>query len=53
MPVSLATQEAEIRRTAVRTQPRQIAQETLSSKYPSLKGQAEWLKVKALSSKLP
>jgi hypothetical protein len=30
MPVILATQEAEIRRISVRSQPGQIAQETLS-----------------------
>jgi hypothetical protein len=32
MPVILATQEAEIRRIAVRSQPRQIVHETLSQK---------------------
>jgi hypothetical protein len=50
MPVILATQEADIRRITVRSQPRQIVLETLSRKYPSQKGLAEWLKVKALSS---
>jgi hypothetical protein len=36
-PVILAIQEAEIRRTAVRSQPRQIAFKTLSQKNPSQK----------------
>jgi hypothetical protein len=35
MPVILATQEAEIRRTAVQSQPRQIVHEPLSRKNPS------------------
>jgi hypothetical protein len=34
MPVILATQEAEIRRIAVQSQPGQIVQETLSQKKP-------------------
>jgi hypothetical protein len=34
MPVTLATQEAEIRRTEVQSQPRQIVYETLSWKKP-------------------
>jgi hypothetical protein len=50
IPVILATQETEIRRIAVQSQPRQIVHETLSRKYSSQKGLAEWLKVKALSS---
>jgi hypothetical protein len=50
MPVILATQEAEIRRIMIRSQPREIVRETLFCKYPSQKGQTEWLKVKALSS---
>jgi plasmid maintenance system antidote protein VapI len=49
-PVILATQEAEIRRTAGQSQPGEIVHETLSRKYPSQKGLAERLKVKALSS---
>jgi hypothetical protein len=49
-PAILATQEAEIRRILVRSQPRQIVLETLSQKKPSQKGLAEWLKVKALGS---
>jgi hypothetical protein len=49
-PVILATQEAEIRRLTVRSQPGQIVHETLSQKHPSQKGLAEWLEVKALSS---
>jgi hypothetical protein len=35
MPVILATQEAEIRRIAVLSQPGQIVHETLSQKNPS------------------
>jgi hypothetical protein len=34
MAVILATQEAEIRRITVRSQPRQIVRETLSQKKP-------------------
>jgi hypothetical protein len=37
MSVILATQEAEIRRIVVQSQPRQIVLETLSRKYPSQK----------------
>jgi hypothetical protein len=37
MPIILATQEAEIRRTTVRSQPRQIVCETQSQKNPSQK----------------
>jgi hypothetical protein len=48
--VILATQEAEIRRIMVPNQPRQIVREIISQKYPSQRGLAEWLKVKALSS---
>jgi hypothetical protein len=33
----MATQEAEIRRTAVQSQPGQILRETLSQKYPTQK----------------
>jgi hypothetical protein len=36
-PAIPATQEAEIRRTAVQSQPRQIAHKTLSRKNPSQK----------------
>jgi hypothetical protein len=49
-PVIPATQEAEVRRIAVRSQPRQIVHETLDQKPFTKKGLAEWLKVKALSS---
>jgi hypothetical protein len=53
-PVILATQEAEIRRVAVQSQPRQIVYRTLSQKKKkkkkSQKGLVEWFKVKALSS---
>jgi hypothetical protein len=34
-PIVLATWEAEIRRKMVQSQPRQIAHETLSGKYPT------------------
>jgi hypothetical protein len=37
MPVILATQEAEIRRIAVQSQPRQIVLKTLSQKNPPCK----------------
>jgi hypothetical protein len=37
MPVILATQEAEIRRITVQSQPRQIVWVTLSQKYPTQK----------------
>jgi hypothetical protein len=46
MPVILATEEAEIRRIVVRSQPRQIVCETLSrKKILHKKGLVEWLKV--------
>jgi hypothetical protein len=44
-PVILATQETEIRRIMVRSQPRQIVHETLSQK-----NHKKWLEVKAMSS---
>jgi hypothetical protein len=47
MPVILATQEAEIRRTDIQIQSGQIVWETLSRKYLSQKGLVEWLKGKA------
>jgi hypothetical protein len=37
MPVILATQEAEIRRITIHSQPKQIICETLSQKHPSQK----------------
>jgi hypothetical protein len=40
-----ATQEAEIRRTMVQSQPRQIVLETLSQETLHKKGLVEWLKV--------
>jgi hypothetical protein len=40
-PVILATQEAEIRRIAVQSQPEQIVQEILSRKYLTQKGLVE------------
>jgi F420-dependent methylenetetrahydromethanopterin dehydrogenase len=40
-PVILATQEAEIRRIEVRSQPVQIVQETLSQKIPNTKRAVE------------
>jgi hypothetical protein len=45
MPVILATQEAEISRTEVQSQPEQIVLETLSQKTHHEKGVVEWLKV--------
>jgi hypothetical protein len=45
MPVILATQEAEIRRLAVQSQPQQIVHKTLSQKNHHKKGLMEWLKV--------
>jgi plasmid maintenance system antidote protein VapI len=51
MLVILATQEAEIRRNTVQSQPGQIVQEMLCRKKNITKtGLVEWLKVKALSS---
>jgi hypothetical protein len=46
MPVILATQEAEIRRTAVQRHPEQIVLQDPFTKI----GLVEWLKMKALSS---
>jgi hypothetical protein len=53
MPVILATQEAELRRTAVQSQPREIVCKTLSQKYPTKRGLVESLpsKHETLSSK--
>jgi hypothetical protein len=48
--IILATQEAEIRRISVQSQPGQIVLKTLSQKYLTQKGLVEWLKVWALSS---
>jgi hypothetical protein len=45
MPIILATQEAEIRRIAVQSQPRQIVCETLFKKSLYKKGLMEWLRV--------
>jgi hypothetical protein len=50
MPVILVTQEAEIRRIEVQSQPRQTVHEILSQNNTSQKGLAEWLRVYALSS---
>jgi hypothetical protein len=49
-PVILTTQEAKIRKIAVRSQPRQIVCKTLFQKTLHKKRLVEWLKVKALSS---
>jgi hypothetical protein len=49
-PVILATQEAEIRRIKVQSQPGQIVHKTLSQKKKNHKrGLVEWLKLWALS----
>jgi hypothetical protein len=45
MPIILATQEAEIRKIAVGSQPGQIVLKTLSGKALQKKGLVEWLKV--------
>jgi hypothetical protein len=45
VPVILATQEAETRRTADQSQSRQIVCKTLILKNPSQKGLVEWLKM--------
>jgi hypothetical protein len=51
MPIILATQEVEIRRIVVRSQPGQIVCKTLSRKTLLQKTElVEWLKVRALSS---
>jgi hypothetical protein len=44
MPIILASQEAEIRRITIRSQPGQIV-EILSQKYLPQKGQVKWLKM--------
>jgi hypothetical protein len=46
---SQATQETEIRRIKVRSQPGQIIHETILQQNSSQKLLVEWLKVKALS----
>jgi hypothetical protein len=51
MPVILATQEAEIRKTAVQGQPRQIVRETLSQKLKTQKRTGVAQMVVHLSSK--
>jgi hypothetical protein len=45
MPVILVTQEAEIRRITVQSQPGQIVWKTLSEKTHHKKRLVEWLKV--------
>jgi hypothetical protein len=49
-PVTLATQEVEIRRIKIQSQPGQTVCKTLSQKTIHKKGLVETLKVKALSS---
>jgi hypothetical protein len=44
-PVILATQEAEIRKIRVGSQPGQIVLKSLAGKNPSQKRAVEWLKV--------
>jgi hypothetical protein len=52
MPVNLATQETEIRRITVQSQPGQIVCQISSGKILHKKNRAGgWLKVKALSSR--
>jgi hypothetical protein len=46
----LPTQEAEIRRRTVQSQPEQAVFKTLSQRNHHKKGLVEWLKVHALSS---
>jgi hypothetical protein len=45
MPVILATQEAEIKRIVVQSQPRQIVHKTLSRKIITKRELVAWLKV--------
>jgi hypothetical protein len=45
MPVILATQEVEIRRITIQTQPGQIVHETPSQKNNHKKGLVEWFKL--------
>jgi hypothetical protein len=52
MPIILTTQEAEIRRISVRSQPEQIVLETLPQKNLSQKRAGEVAKGVGLSSKL-
>jgi hypothetical protein len=52
MPVILVTQEAEIRRITVSSQPWQIVPQDSFEKPFTKIGLVEWLKVKALSSSL-
>jgi hypothetical protein len=44
MPIILDTQEAEIRRITVQSQPGKTVHKTLSQKYPTQKSVGEWLK---------
>jgi uncharacterized protein YaiL (DUF2058 family) len=50
MPIILATQEAEIRRIKVQSQPGQITHEPYLEKPSTKIGLPMWLKVQALSS---
>jgi hypothetical protein len=50
MPVILSTQEAEIRRVMVQSQPGQIVRETFLEKPFTKIELVKWLKVKTLSS---
>jgi hypothetical protein len=45
MPTILVTQEAEITRILVASQPRETVHKTLSGKYLTQKGLVEWLKI--------
>jgi hypothetical protein len=46
MPVILATKEAEIRRIAIQSKPKQTVHKTLSQKTLHKKGLVEWLRQK-------
>jgi hypothetical protein len=55
MPIILVTQETEIRRKEVGGQPRKIAQETLSQKYPTQEragGVAQASKLRLMKEKI-
>jgi hypothetical protein len=53
MPIILATQEAEIRKIIVRSQPGQIVRETLSRKPFTKIGLVKWLEVPGSNGRAP